>query len=340
MKKIIKNIAAVAVLILFILPLQAQFISSSYGSSNKENNQVESISNRQQDIILLEQKAKTMEQDFRSRNIDVFNNHKSGVLQIMDREISRSAYDFIDLKNDLKPVDPDSQEGRALRIAIMQMEDRVNKQKYIRSKVNAFTIDKINVDNTKELSGLRAQYFQFIDSMKVNLRSFEGETPSTTKGDTKTGSSNSTSTGAGTNVFVTTSSASKDKNEKERTESYYRSKDKKAGESYLRTKNNTATALSGTAREMEAAINQDMTQETSKLQQDVMERMESDIALDKKIVQQLENGELTYSGLNASLIKHNFSKKEGLLDTVKTVKLPGQKSQFFSLMDEYIQLLK
>ncbi len=62
--------------------------------------------------------------------------------------------------------------------------------------------------------------------------------------------------------------------------------------------------------------------------------------MDKRIVDQLENGELKYSGLNVSLIKNSLNKKEGLLNKAEAVKLPGQKGQLFSLMNQYIQLLK
>ena len=172
--KTFTRIIIIALFSFSVLFARAQFISSNFGDSNKETNQSEYESDRQKDILLLEQKAQTIEGDLYSGNIAVFDTHKSEVLTIMDREISRSGYDFSNLKTELGGLDPDSQQGRALRIKIMQMDGRVNKQKLLRSKVIDFTSDKINVDNTRELTALKSEYFQFIDIMKTNLRDIEG----------------------------------------------------------------------------------------------------------------------------------------------------------------------
>ena len=172
--KTLTRIIIAAIFSLSVLSSHAQFISSNSGDSNKETDQSAYESDRQKDILILEQKAQTIESDLYSGNIAVFDTHKSEVLTIMDREISRSGYDFSNLKMELGSIDPDSQEGRALRIKILQMDGRINKQKFLRSKVIDFTSDKISVDNTRELTALKSEYFQFIDIMKTNLRDIDG----------------------------------------------------------------------------------------------------------------------------------------------------------------------
>ncbi len=169
-----KKIVILSTLFFFVLCAQGQFLISGTSASKKGTDQSNSESNRQRDIYLLEQKSKVIEQDVLSGNLSVFDKHKLDVLELMDREISRSAYDFSEMKEELRDIDPDSQEGRALRISIQQMDGRVNRQKFIRLKVADFSIDDIYYDNTKELSGLRSQYFQFIKSMKINLRDNKG----------------------------------------------------------------------------------------------------------------------------------------------------------------------
>ncbi|MCF6169881.1 MAG: hypothetical protein L3J66_02750 [Bacteroidales bacterium] len=318
----------------------AQFVSASKGRVKKEDNAIHPESNRQQDINLLEQKAKVMERDFLSGNASTFKAHKTDVLAIMDREISRSNFDLAELRNELPKVDggPDSPKGRALRIEIMQMEGRSNKQQFIRTRVLEFTADK--VQNTKELSGLKAHYFQFIESMKANLKYSDGNTPPSGEAAPEQGSPNSTSSGKASNDFVSSGMVSSTQNKQELPESYYRSKDLKFAKSYATTKNNTAAALSGTAKEIQAALGKNKSEEATRLLADVTERMQSDIAFDRKVTAQLERGELKYSGLNAGLLKNNIAKKAALLNKANSIRLPGQKSQLFSLISEYIQLLE
>ena len=327
-------------LFFFIISAQAQFSTSGSGASKKKPDQSSSKSSRQSDIYLLEQKVKTIEQDVLSGNLSVFNKHKSEVLEIMDREISRSAYDFADMKNDLKGIDPDSQEGRSMRISIQQMEGRVNKQKYIRSKVSVFSSDNISIENSRELTGLKSQYYQFIQSMKVNLKNFpdEGSQSGGTSG--KPGSSTSTSSGSGSNAFLMSSSASSAEKKQETPEGDSRLSDQKVAENYARTKKSTAVALSGTAKEMQAILENDNTQGLSKLIFELKERMESDIATDKSIAGQLDRGELEYSGLDVASIKNKTTKKEALLRKTKAIELPGQKNQLFDLINDYNRLLK
>jgi len=340
--KTLTRLAVFTAVVLIGYSSYAQFTSSSKGSAKPEGSIVHPESARQQDINLLEQKAEVMERDFLSGNVSTFNNHKTEVLAIMDREISRSGYDLAELRSTLATVEggPDSPEGRALRIEIMQMEGRVNKQKFIRSKVAEFTSDKINAENTRELSGLKAQYFQFIESMKANLKYSEGGVSSSGETVSSSGASNATSPGKTSNAMLSSGMVSSTQSRQELPDSYYRSKDRKSAENYDRTKKNTATSLSSTAKEIQAALDQNKTQQATRLLGEVVERMTSDIAFDRKITEQLDKGELQYSGLNAGLIKNSITKKTALLSKVKTVQLPNRKGQLFSFIDQYIQLLQ
>ena len=81
-----KKSAFLIALLMLSFYSHAQFISSSSEISKKSVDQSNPEYNRQQDILLLEQKANTMEQDFLSGNAVVFNNHKTEVLKIMDRD--------------------------------------------------------------------------------------------------------------------------------------------------------------------------------------------------------------------------------------------------------------
>ena len=339
--KTIKKLMLFIGLLLFAMYSQAQFTSSGSAASKKGSGQSNSGSDRQQDIYLLEQKAKTMEQDFMSQNTEVFDKHKSDVLSIMDREIVRSTNDLAQLKYKLKklPDGPQSQEGRALQIEINQMDGRLGREKFIRSNVAALKKEDLNIDNTRELAGLRGQYGQFIDNMKKNLKSSGGTASSGNQGG-NSGTSHSTSSGTASNAMYNSSSSSAGKKKEELPESYYRMKDRKSGENYLRTKKNTALALSTAAKEIEATMNKGKKAETAKLQQDILERMASDIATDKKITNQLDNGALKFSGLNAGMIKNETTKKEALLNKGRNIKLPQQKGYLFSLINQYIQLLK
>ena len=171
--KTLSRIIIIAVFSLSVLFTQAQFISANLGDANVETGQSDYESDRQKDILLLEQKATTIEQDVFSGILWNFDNYKSEVLTIMDREISRSGYDFSDLKTQLDGVDSGSQQWRALRISILQMEGRINRQNFIRTQIAGFGIADITIENTRALSSMKSIYFQFIRNMKTNLSVFE-----------------------------------------------------------------------------------------------------------------------------------------------------------------------
>jgi hypothetical protein len=190
-----------AALIISVSSLRAQLLSASSGTAKTKVDKNVPASDRQKDIVLLEERAKTVEQEFSVGNFDAFNEHKTAVLQIMDREISRSDYDFDDLKNQLQGLDPDSQEGRALRLQIMQMDGRDKRQKYIRDQIAGFTVNDIHVENSKSLAGMKSLYFQFIRNMKTNLKDIEGIVLPADNPPTRPGTSNATSSGANTNNF-------------------------------------------------------------------------------------------------------------------------------------------
>jgi len=206
--KTLSRIAVLLLLFVSVMPVQAQFISASKGAATKKSDNPVPASDRQKDIQLLEQRAASIERDLSGGNFELFDEHKSAVLEIMDREVSRSGYDMEGLKSSLYTIDPDSKEGRSLRIEIQQMEGRLNRQKYIRSQVNSLTVADFNVENTKALSGIKSMYFQFVDSMKVNLKNFEGVGEQEVQQPPKPGTSNSTSAGSTSNSF---SNASMDK---------------------------------------------------------------------------------------------------------------------------------
>jgi hypothetical protein len=200
--KVLSRIVILFVLSTIVVVAQAQFISASKGAAKKKSENPAAVSDRQKDIQLLEQREATIERDLSGGNFEVFGEHKLAVLLIMDREVSRSGYDLEGLKSRLYTIDSDSKEGRALRIEILQMEGRLNRQKYIRSQVEGFTVSDVNVENTKALSGMKSMYFQFIDNMKVNLKNFEGVGEQAVRQPQKAGTSNSTSAGANENSFT------------------------------------------------------------------------------------------------------------------------------------------
>jgi hypothetical protein len=341
--KTVNKFAMLGMLLLFAFSIQAQFSTSSSGTTKKDDNSTHEFS-RQQDISLLQQKAKTMEQDVLNKNTEQFDKYKREVLAIMNREIVRSTNDLAQLKYKLKKVDGgrQSQQGRALQIEINQMDGRVGRQKLVRASVNALTKEKINVDNAKELASLKTQYFQFIDTMQANMKYSQKPSSSQSGSSGKTGTGNSTSAGSSTpNQFYSSSKdASKKKTEQELPASYYYSKDKKEAENYLRTKKNTASALAGNAQEIQLALNRNSSREAEKLEEELKERMGTDITSDKRIVGRLSSGGLKYSGLNAGMIKSKLAKKENLYKKINALQLSTQKSQFFSLVNQYIQLLK
>lgn len=336
--KTIQRIAILASILLFAFTSEAQFTSSSSSKNKKGKGQNQTQYTRQQDIQMLEQKAREAEKDFKSGNETVLAQHKKSVLTIMDREITRTSKDLSGLNKKLAyvPGGPDSQEGRALRLSIQQMQDRYNKQKRIRGNVAGMTMEKLK--NPKEASGLKSQYSQFISSMKKNLKLTGGTTPPSSGGDK--GGSNSTTTGNNPNEMYNKTSSENVKVSQKPPESYYRYKDKKEREYYFKMQKNTASALTNTTKELETALGQNKTTEVSKLLEEVNDRMQTDIRSDRKIIQRMEKGELKFSGLNGGMISNNLRKKEDLFKKVKNVKLPAQKGQLFSLVNEYVLILK
>lgn len=332
--KMIHKIAFVASLLLFAFTSEAQITSSNSAKNKNGKGQNQSQYTRQQDIQLLEQKARETEKDFRSGNETVLAQHKKESVKIMDREIVRSSQDLSALNKKLAyvPGGSDSKEGQDLQIKIQQMQARYNKQKHIRSNVAGITMEKLKTP--REASTLKSQYSQFIDSMKKSLK-LSGGTTTPPSGGNK-GSSGSITEGnvpneryTGSNVEVTHTLP----------ESYYRYKDKKEREFYLKMQKNTTSALSTTKKEIEKALAQNKTNEVSKLTEELNERMQTDIQADKKIIERLEKGELKFLGLNGGVIMNKLSKKENIFKKVKRLQLPAHKGQLFSLIDKYIELL-
>ncbi len=335
--------AFIATLCLFSLYSQAQFSTSS-GVKKQKDEQTGGDHNRQQDIALMERNGKHIEQDVYNRNSSDFDKHQTEMLEIMDREIARSRFDLANLKQDLKTVPGgyDGQEGRALRIEIQQMEGRLGKQEYIRQYVAGLTVEKLN--DTRQLAGLRGQYYHFISTMKTNLKYEVAETggQSGQGGGSGTGTTGtgSTSTGTSTNILMTSSKSKSSGNKQELPESYYMQKDKKEAASYLTTKKSTASALNNAVSEIKSALGSQNNSEAGRVLEGVMERLSTDIDADKLMVSRLEKGELKFSGLDAEMIGSQISKKEGVLEKVKAISLPQDLKRFTSLIGRYIKLLE
>lgn len=335
--KTIHKIAILASLLLFAFTSEAQFTTSGSSKNKKEKGQDQTQYTRQQDIQRLEQKSRAAEKEFKSGNENVLAQQKSGVLAIMNREINRTAKDLSDLNEKLAsvPGGPDSQEGSALRTSIQQLQNRYNTQKRIRNNLSDLTSEELQ--NPKEASRIKSQYSQFIDSMKKNQKLFEGSTKPPKGG--QSGSDNTT-TGNYHNERYTKPANENVKVQQNLPESYYRYIDKKEREYYLKRQKNTSLELSNATKEIEDALNKNQTGVASKYVEEINERMKADIQADKKIIDRMEKGELKHFGLNGGMIMNKLSKKENIIKKVKRLQLPAHKGQLFSLVKEYIELLK
>lgn len=335
--KTIHKIAILASLLLFAFTSEAQFTTSGSSKNKKEKGQNQTQYTRQQDIQRLEQKSRVAEKEFKSGNPNVLAEQKSGVLAIMNREINRTAKELSDLNKKLAnvPGGQDSEEGRALHNSIQQGQNQYNKEKRIRNNLSDLTSEELQ--NLQEASRIKSQYSQFVDCMKKNQKLFDGSTKPPKGGQ------------SGSDVTVTDNyhneryTGKSDKNVKTQhnlPESYYRYIAKKEREFYLKMQKNTSLELSNATKEVEDALNKNQRVEASKYVEEINERMKSDIQADKKIIDKLEKGELKHFGLDGGMIMNKLSKKENILKKVKRMQLPAHKTQLFSLVENYIELLK